>query len=145
MKDALSRCELSYQKNITFVLPFGDDEDSILETIKRLNQCARWFFNDFEILAVAVGSTDNSIALLSLLQRTLPNLQWISSEDEKLAKDAQKHASSEKICYLNSIKDLEELSLIALLQEVKNTWSQRGLHVGAVSYTHLTLPTTPYV
>lgn len=117
-------------KNITFVLPFENDEDSIAETVKRLNQCARWFFEDFEILAVAVESSDNSFALLSLLKRTIPNLKPTVSDRGDLAKHAQLNARSAKICYLKSIKELEEMSLIGLLEEAKKACQERGLHVG---------------
>lgn len=63
--------------DVTVVIPFADDEDSVGRLAGRTAAHLRALNLRFEILAVDEGSGDNSLAVLSLVRRTVPELRVI--------------------------------------------------------------------
>jgi hypothetical protein len=61
--------------DVSVILPFGDDEDCVGALTRRVAAHLRALGLAFEILAVDEGSSDNSVALLSLLRAELPELK----------------------------------------------------------------------
>src|SRR5438128_9415150 len=59
---------------VSVVLAIGDDEDRVGHAIRKIAGHLRALGRTFEILAVDEQSADNSLALLSLLRREIPEL-----------------------------------------------------------------------
>lgn len=62
---------------ISVIVPFGDDEESIGTAVQRLAAHLRPLGLPFEILAVDEDSGDNSHAVLALMRATVPELRVI--------------------------------------------------------------------
>ncbi|MEM9491036.1 MAG: glycosyltransferase, partial [Myxococcota bacterium] len=61
------------------VVPFEDDEEVIGKAVRTLAQCLREQALAFEIIAVDDGSGDNSMSVLALLRRLIPELKVLAT------------------------------------------------------------------
>jgi hypothetical protein len=76
--------------DVSVVVPFTDDEDSVGALVGRVATHLRALGADHEILAVDEGSGDNSVPLLRLLRAHLPALRLLTaSRDRGFAVGAQ--------------------------------------------------------
>ncbi|HUQ05822.1 MAG TPA: glycosyltransferase [Kofleriaceae bacterium] len=83
---AAARMQCRYE--ISVVVPFADDEDTIGAAIQRLADHLRPLDLPFEILAVDEDSGDNSHAVLALLRAQVPELRVIQSPGRGRGADA---------------------------------------------------------
>ncbi len=67
----------SHQIEVSLVLAVSDAEDSVGSDIKTFAQHMRGLGLSFEIVAVNDGSCDNSLAVLRLLERQVPELRVV--------------------------------------------------------------------
>jgi len=81
-----ARMEVRYE--ISVVVPFADDEDSIGAAIQRLADHLRPLDLPFEILAVDEDSGDNSHAVLALLRAQVPELRVVHAPGRGRGTDA---------------------------------------------------------
>lgn len=79
---------MSIRYEISVVVPFADDEDSIGTAIQRLADHLRPLAIPFEILAVDEDSGDNSHAVLALLRAQVPELRVIHAPGRGRGADA---------------------------------------------------------
>lgn len=68
----------SPNKNLSFFLPFYNEEKTLGETVRLLLMLAQTHLNQFEILLINDGSTDTSPQIAELLARRHPEVQLIS-------------------------------------------------------------------
>ena len=61
--------------DVSVILPFGDDEESVGIAVKRTAEHLRHLALSFEILAIDEDSGDNSHAVLALLRAEVPELR----------------------------------------------------------------------
>ena len=61
--------------DVSVILPFGDDEESVGIAVKRTAEHLRGLGVSFEILAIDEDSGDNSHAVLALLRAEVPELR----------------------------------------------------------------------
>ena len=73
---------------ISVVVPFGDDEESIGNAVQRLAAHLRPLNLPFEILAVDEDSGDNSHAVLALMRAQVPELRVIHAPGKGRGADA---------------------------------------------------------
>jgi hypothetical protein len=76
--------------DVSVLVPVGDDEDYIGLAVRRTVAHLRALGLRFEVLALDEGSRDNSLAVLALLRRELPQLTVMSGAgpDEGVARGA---------------------------------------------------------
>lgn len=67
----------SHQIEVSLVLAFSDAEDSVGGDLKAFAQHMQSLGRSFEIVAVNEGSCDNTLAVLRLLERQIPQLRVI--------------------------------------------------------------------
>lgn len=67
--------EMGARFDVSVVLPFGDDEESVGLAVRRTAEHLRALSVSFEILAVDEDSGDNSHAVLALLRAEVPELR----------------------------------------------------------------------
>lgn len=79
---------MSIRYEISVVVPFADDEDSIGTAIQRLADHLRPLDLPFEILAVDEDSGDNSHAVLALLRAQVPELRVVHAPGRGRGADA---------------------------------------------------------
>jgi glycosyltransferase involved in cell wall biosynthesis len=79
---------MSIRFEISVVVPFADDEDSIGTAIQRLADHLRPLELPFEILAVDEDSGDNSHAVLALLRAQVPELRVVHAPGRGRGADA---------------------------------------------------------
>ena len=79
---------MTVRYEISVVVPFADDEDSIGTAIQRLADHLRPLDLPFEILAVDEDSGDNSHAVLALLRAQVPELRVIHAPGRGRGADA---------------------------------------------------------
>lgn len=86
----LSTCALMSTAcyEISVVVPFGDDEESIGNAVQRLAAHLRPLALPFEILAVDEDSGDNSHAVLALMRAQVPELRVIHAPGRGRGADA---------------------------------------------------------
>ncbi len=73
---------------VSVVVPFGDDEDSIGNAVQRLASHLRGLGLTFEVLAVDEDSGDNSHAVLALMRAQVPELRVIHAPSRGSGADA---------------------------------------------------------
>jgi glycosyltransferase involved in cell wall biosynthesis len=61
--------------DISVILPFGDDEETVGIAVKRIAEYVRALGVSFELLAIDEDSGDNSHAVLALLRADVPELR----------------------------------------------------------------------
>jgi hypothetical protein len=65
--------------DVTVVIPFGDDEDSVGAASRRVAAHMRALGLRFELLAVDEDSGDNSAAVLALLRAEIPEIKLVEA------------------------------------------------------------------
>jgi Glycosyl transferase family 2 len=73
---------------VSVVVPFGDDEDSIGNAVQRLAAHLRGLGLTFEVLAIDEDSGDNSHAVLALMRAQVPELRVIHAPGRGRGADA---------------------------------------------------------
>src|SRR3972149_2814814 len=66
--------------DVSVVVPFADDEDCVGALSRRIAEHLRALRVRFEIVAVDEDSRDNSVALLSYLRASVPELRVIAAD-----------------------------------------------------------------
>ncbi len=79
---------MSARYEISVIVPFGDDEDSIGTAVQRLAEHLRPLAMPFEILAVDEDSGDNSHAVLALMRAQVPELRVVHAPGRGRGADA---------------------------------------------------------
>ena len=85
---------------LSVVVPFGDDEDSIGTAIQRLAEHVRPLGIPFEILAVDEDSGDNSHAVLALLRAPVPELRGVPAPGRGRGADAGASRAQGKLLWI---------------------------------------------
>ena len=71
------RRHLEVYPNLTILIPCFNEESSVAETIDSI--CKQTYSGEIEIIVIDDGSTDKTSAIVSELEKTIPNLRLITS------------------------------------------------------------------
>jgi glycosyltransferase involved in cell wall biosynthesis len=85
---------------VSVVVPFGDDEESIGNAVQRLAAHLRPLGLPFEILAVDEDSGDNSHAVLALMRAQVPELRVIHAPGRGRGADAGASRAQGRLLWL---------------------------------------------
>ena len=130
-----------YEVNLTqqFIVDTTKDKFDIYKKLREVNKADFMAYMDFGEYCVLSSSPERFFDCQNGLVQARPIKGTIRRSDDK---DEDEKLKNE---LLNSDKDISELLMIVDLMRNDLGMSCDAETIKAVSYTHLTLPTTPYV
>lgn len=113
---------MKYPKKISIIIPAYNEEQRLKNTVLSINN----YFNDqnFEIIIINDGSSDNTLKLINDLQNTLINLKFVSYQINQgkghAVKKGIEKARGEYILFLDADNSTPIEEFQKLLKEIKN-------------------------
>ncbi len=118
----------SINKNLSFFLPFYNEEKTLGETVQLLLMIARANLNQFEILLINDGSTDSSPQIAEFLAQQHPEVQLINLKTNQGFGTAYirgiLHAKFQHAMYLSTDGDVHEDEL----KQIFNAWDGEKIY-----------------
>ena len=102
----------------------------------------------------ALKNTNRKVLKIFLTEESKKNIHRVSSKRNllkdlkiyyKTRKELDKYSTKDGLLHQGFVAEIEHLDEIILKDFIKNKNNLNLVCLDAVSYTHLTLPTTPYV